>query len=61
MTVREDIAAGRLTAVLEEFEVGASAIHVVYPHRRHLSGKVRAFVDFLVAWFEKAQRSGRTC
>lgn len=61
MTVREDIAAGRLVAVLEEFEVGSSAIHVVYPHRRHLSGKVRAFVDFLVAWFEKAQRAGRTC
>jgi DNA-binding transcriptional LysR family regulator len=24
----------------------------VYPHRRHLAGKVRALIDHLVAWFE---------
>jgi len=58
MTVREDIAAGRLVPVLEEYELNMSAVHVVYPHRRHLSGKVRAFVDFLVAWFDRAQRNG---
>lgn len=58
LIVRDDIAAGRLVPVLEEFEHGQSAIHAVYPHRRHLSGKVRAFVDFLVGWFERSGDCG---
>ncbi|MEI2386567.1 LysR family transcriptional regulator [Breoghania sp. JC706] len=56
--VRDDIAAGRLVRVLEDYESEDAAIWVVYPHRKHLSGKVRAFVDFLVAWFEKEQLRG---
>jgi DNA-binding transcriptional LysR family regulator len=27
-------------------------LQAVYPHRRHLAGKVRALIDHLVAWFE---------
>lgn len=45
--VAADLRAGRLVRVLAAFEPPASAIHAVYPSRRHLSGKVRAFVDFL--------------
>jgi len=26
-------------------------IHAVYPHTRHLSAKVRCFIDCLVPWF----------
>jgi len=52
LVVRDDIAAGRLVPVLAQFETSAVAIHAVYPHRRHLSGKVRAFIDYLVRWFE---------
>lgn len=52
LVVSDDIAAGRLLPVLEAFETSAIAIHAVYPHRRHLSGKVRAFIDFLVRWFD---------
>ena len=43
---------------LGEFELGAASIYVVYPHRRHLSAKIRAFVDYMVAWFE---RHGEAC
>jgi DNA-binding transcriptional LysR family regulator len=44
-----DIRAGRLKPLLEKFERPQdSAIYAVYPHRQHLSPKVRAFVDFLV-------------
>lgn len=50
-TVAADVAAGRLALVLEPFELDSSAVYAVYPHRRHLSGKVRAFVDFLVERF----------
>ena len=44
----DDLRAGRLTPVLEEFEPEPQGIHAIYPHNRHLSAKVRAFVDFLV-------------
>lgn len=43
-----DIEAGRLTAVLEDFEGPVRPMYAVYQHRRHLSAKVRTFVDFLV-------------
>lgn len=50
--VGPDIEAGRLVPVLQDFEVEARApIHAVYPHARHLSPKVRAFVDLLVDAF----------
>lgn len=47
-----EIAAGRLVAVLEESMPGTPTLQAVYPHRRHLAGKVRALIDYLVAWFE---------
>ncbi len=44
-----DIRAGRLMPLLTEYERPEDhAVYAVYPHRRHLSPKVRAFVDFLV-------------
>lgn len=46
-----DIRAGRLLPVLPEYPHVNSAFYVLYPHRRHLSRKVRAFVDFLVETF----------
>ncbi len=52
--VAADIAAGRLVPILAEFRPPAAPIHAVYPSRRHLSAKVRAFVDFLAGEF--AQR-----
>ncbi|MCX5514179.1 LysR family transcriptional regulator [Kaistia algarum] len=61
LVVREDIANGRLIPVLESFEPAGVAIHAVYPHRRHLSGKVRAFIDSLVHWFEKYSPPGGSC
>lgn len=52
--VADDIAAGRLVALFEDQEITSYAIHAVYPHRDHLPGKVRAYVDFLVAAFRIA-------
>lgn len=49
--VASDIRSGALMAVLPEYRHEQSAYYVVYPHRRHLSPKVRAFVDFLVEQF----------
>ncbi len=50
--VDEDIADGRLISFLEGFERPMMGVYAVYPHRRHLSVKVRVFVDFLVRWFD---------
>lgn len=48
---RREILDGRLVTVLDDHVCSAGAIYVVYPHRRHVSGKVRAFVDHLADWF----------
>lgn len=45
--VGADLAAGRLVEVLADCRFGTLGIHAVYPHRRHLSHKVRALVDHL--------------
>jgi DNA-binding transcriptional LysR family regulator len=42
------IEAGRLQTVLDEFELPPMPIHVVHQEGRMVSGKVRAFVDFMV-------------
>lgn len=46
-----DLAAGRLEAVLEDAMPPPNGIYAIYPHSRHLSAKVRAFVDFLLERF----------
>ena len=45
------IAAGAFVPVLTEYIPSGQTLQAVYPHRRHLAGKVRAFIDHLVAWF----------
>ena len=49
--VAPDVRAGTLQPLLPEFSPPSIPIHAVYPSRRHLSAKVRAFVDFLVQRF----------
>jgi DNA-binding transcriptional LysR family regulator len=46
-----DLRSGALRAVLTEFRSPDAAVYAVYPHSRHLSTKVRSFVDFLAARF----------
>jgi len=49
--VEPDIKAGRLVPVLPEYIHEKAALFALYPHRRHLSSKARAFVDFLIEQF----------
>lgn len=42
---------GRLVPLLCDYELPQSGIHAVYPNRRYLSPKVRAFIDFLSRHF----------
>jgi molybdate transport repressor ModE-like protein len=45
--VGPDIEQGRLHMVLKDYESDEIPIHLIYPHRRHLSATVRTFVEFL--------------
>ncbi len=45
--VGEDIAAGRLRTVLDEFAAPPVGIYAVVPQRRHLPLRVRLFIDLL--------------
>jgi DNA-binding transcriptional LysR family regulator len=46
--VGPDIGEGRLRTVLPDFEILPHTMYALYPSTRHLSPKVRSFVDFLV-------------
>ena len=47
----DEIKSGRLVPVLTEFLQTDHAINAIYPHRRHLSAKVRSFIDLLARRF----------
>lgn len=49
--VTDDITSGLLETALDQFKPIDSAIWAVYPPNRHLSAKVRLFVDFLAERF----------
>ena len=47
----EELRTGRLVRALEGWSMPPLRLHVIYPHTRHLSAKVRAFVDFAAEHF----------
>lgn len=49
--VGRDLAEGRLVEILPQWHTDEVGVYAVYPVRRHLSGKVRALVDYLSAAF----------
>jgi LysR family transcriptional regulator, regulator for bpeEF and oprC len=50
-----EIARGKLVPVLDKFKPKADPIWLVYPPTRHLTPKVRAFVDFMTARFRSSR------
>lgn len=46
--VADDIAKGKLKQLLSDFPSEPLGIYAVYPHRKHLSAKVRLFIDAAV-------------
>jgi DNA-binding transcriptional LysR family regulator len=53
--VGPEVRAGRLVPLLQDFEPPPVPIYALYPSRKHLSAKVRRFVEFLVERFSQAQ------
>jgi DNA-binding transcriptional LysR family regulator len=53
----EDLRAGRLVRLLEDHHPVEFAINAIYPHRHHLSTKVRSFIDLVADRFAEYQKS----
>lgn len=53
--INEYLDKGLLKSVLDEYAYRDSAVWVVYPQHRHLSSKVRMFIDYLVENIEYNQ------
>jgi hypothetical protein len=49
--VGNDLQSGRLQAVLTEYVPSERNLYALYLPNRHLSAKVRVFIDFLLARF----------
>jgi DNA-binding transcriptional LysR family regulator len=54
--VADDLRAGRLVRVLEEYSGVEFSINAIYPHRHHLSTKVRSFIDLLAERFAEHRK-----
>jgi DNA-binding transcriptional LysR family regulator len=45
--IRDDLEEGRLVRLLPEYRPVELSMNAIYPHRHHLSAKVRTFIDML--------------
>jgi len=52
--VADDVRSGRLQTVLGEFADPPQPIRVVYPSKRHMSPKIRCFIDELIGHWQPA-------
>ena len=46
------VASGELVRVLPTWSTEEGTVSLVWPATRHLAPRVRAFIDFMVAWFK---------
>jgi DNA-binding transcriptional LysR family regulator len=54
--VHDDLESGRLVRLLPEYRTVEFSMNAVYPHRHHLSAKVRVFIDLLVRHAAEQQK-----
>jgi DNA-binding transcriptional LysR family regulator len=47
-----DIQAGRLNALLEEYEPERLPVYAIYNHRKYLSAKIQTFIDFMYELYQ---------
>jgi len=57
--VRDHIGSGELLEVMPQARAGAMPIYALYPHRRHLSGRVQVFIDWIATLLPPDLRAGR--
>lgn len=49
--VGEELKQGKLKTMLNDFELETMGLYAVYPHRKLLAPKLRAFIDFISTYF----------
>ena len=54
--IHDDLEEGRLVRLLPEYRPVELSMNAVYPHRHHLSAKVRTFIDMLVQHSAEQQK-----
>ncbi|MFQ3456835.1 LysR family transcriptional regulator [Bradyrhizobium sp. UFLA01-814] len=54
--VRDELESGQLVRLLPEYRPVELTMNAVYPHRHHLSAKVRTFIDLLVRHATEQQK-----
>jgi DNA-binding transcriptional LysR family regulator len=54
--ISDDLKAGRLVRLLPEYRPVEFSMNAVYPHRHHLSAKVRSFIDLLARHSAEQQK-----
>ena len=54
--IQDDLEAGRLVRLLPEYRPVEMSMNAVYPHKHHLSAKVRTFIDMLVRHSSEQQK-----
>jgi DNA-binding transcriptional LysR family regulator len=54
--VHDDLEAGRLVRLLPDYRPVEFSMNAVYPHRHHLSAKVRTFIDMLAHHSSEQQK-----
>lgn len=59
--VADEIRAGRLIPILTDYLQTENPVHAIYAHRRHLTTKVRSFIDLMVRRFEQNPRWADAC
>lgn len=57
--IDKDLEAGRLTRVLDEWDLPHLTVSVAFPSRKHLPAKVRLFIEYLAATFQQQNYTGR--
>ena len=53
MQVTDALATGELVRVLPDWEIDPLPVYIMYPQNRHLSAKVRVFVDWVAEMFSR--------
>lgn len=53
--VHADVSAGRLLTVLDDYQPTDSAVWAIYPSNKHLSPKIRLFINHLMASIEDVE------
>ena len=54
--IADDLQSGRVVRLLPEYQPVELAVNAIYPHRHHLSAKVRSFIDLLVRHSAEQQK-----